>query len=206
MLWKLWKWATKAGSAEWLLKKRANGGDVILARALVVSLLTCSIALFLKFAFDPRNFAFGGYKHYVDCVDTLPWFGATFAAVYAALYARFSSQWSYLAGLYNQIKQTEAQLRPEDRWGNWVLAQWKAGFIEDAEVLHLATKRVFASVIETWARSEHVRRAYVQTVPGGEKKLTELLHRIRAAKRDATQRAGGKRGVVRHVPQAQPGE
>jgi hypothetical protein len=48
--------------------------------------------------------------------DSIGWIGAIFAAVYAALYARFASQWSYLAGVYNQMRQTlvttEAERRP----------------------------------------------------------------------------------------------
>ncbi len=42
-------------------------------------------------------------------LTALPTFGAIFAAVYFALYARFASQWSYLANLYNKIKEAETR-------------------------------------------------------------------------------------------------
>jgi hypothetical protein len=57
-------------------------------------------------------------------------------------YARFSSQWSYLAGVYNQIKAAECRTGFQET----VLAQWKAGFIEDAADLHLLRKAMFASI------------------------------------------------------------
>lgn len=67
--------------------------------------------------------------------------GAIFAGAYTALYARFASQWSYLAGVYNQIMAAQVRVAPPDSEGRRALEFWKAGFIEDAEDLHLATKR-----------------------------------------------------------------
>ena len=77
-----------------------------------------------------------------DIADTVPWLGAIFAGVYVALYARFASQWSYLAGVYNQIRQTLATWDPTKDNANH-LNLWRAGFIEDALDLHLATKPMF---------------------------------------------------------------
>ena len=99
---------------------------------------------------------------------------AAFAGSYTALYARFASQWEYLADLYNQIKAKQIDVAvsdvrdelhalrqkvienpnqpPDDHFCNaaYLLAQWKAGFIEDAEKLHLAEKPPFAAVVSNW--------------------------------------------------------
>ena len=78
--------------------------------------------------------------------ETVPWLGAIFGGVYAALYARFASQWGYLAGVFNQIRQMLATWKPGG--GNVDhLFLWQAGFIEDALDLHLATKPMFATFI-----------------------------------------------------------
>lgn len=84
-----------------------------------------------------------------DRAFNLPWLGATIAASYAASYSRFASQWVYLAELYNQIKAAELSI-PEVLTPAQVLvfAEWKAGFLEDCETLHLArnhrSRRQFA--------------------------------------------------------------
>jgi hypothetical protein len=108
---------------------------------------------------------------------TLPWLGAFLAAVYAALYARFSSQWVYMAGVYNQIKATEAQVAGSGHQAaaGTVIASWKAAFIEDADELHLALKREFAALINAWLEDEAVHREFVKYTPGGERRLTVLL-------------------------------
>lgn len=69
--------------------------------------------------------------------------GATFGATYAALYTRFSSQWTYLAGLYNQLMATQAHApidNDPERAG--IYLAWEAAFIEDADDLHLSTKPI----------------------------------------------------------------
>lgn len=105
-------------------------------------------------------------------------FQNVFAGSYVALYARFASQWTYLADLYNQIKSKEVDIagaphcealtertsalaaidagKINELQCNqaYLLAQWKCGFIEDAFTLHLAKKRLFASVIANWAKDE----------------------------------------------------
>lgn len=73
--------------------------------------------------------------------------GAISAGAYTALYARFASQWSYLAGVYNQIMAAQVRGVPPDAEVRRALESWKAGFIEDAEDLHLTTKPMFAGVI-----------------------------------------------------------
>ncbi len=102
---------------------------------------------------------------------------AVFGGVYLALYARFSSQWAYLASLYNQIKQTEATAGVNVD----VLASWKAGFIEDAENLHLACKSSFAPVIKAWGAESAVEHAFAQYAPGSAARWNVLQKRVEAA-------------------------
>lgn len=94
-------------SGEWMFwRGRPNGGTVILWRSLQVALMLYLIGLWLRTLFDaswPWTLQVGALWH--NGADTVPWFGALFAAVYAALYARFAAQWSYLAGVYNQLMQ-----------------------------------------------------------------------------------------------------
>lgn len=112
-------------------------------------------------------------------MELLPWLGALFGAVYAGLYARFASQWLYLANTYNQIKAAECRSESSAR----PLAEWKAGFIEDADGLHLATKPLFASVIAHWAREAAVAQAYADTVTGGADRLAALVDRLARRRR-----------------------
>jgi hypothetical protein len=80
----------------------------------------------------------------------ITWIGAIFATVYALLYARFASQWTYLAGLYNQLKA--AQTRPDA--DKAVIAEWRAAFFEDCDELHLLRKPMFASIVDNLVNSE----------------------------------------------------
>jgi hypothetical protein len=82
--------------------RRANGSGTILIRSFLVSLVLYGLAFILNILLDyltnKTNTPFSVIDNSLLIVkDTLPWFGAIFAAVYAALYTRFSSQW-----LYNQ--------------------------------------------------------------------------------------------------------
>jgi hypothetical protein len=104
-------------------------------------------------------------------------FGALFAAVYAGLYARFSSQWSYLANVYNQIKAAESRGGCDASR----LAEWKAGFIEDAQDLHLALKPLFASVIRAWGSEAEVKGSFETYAPGGALRLAKLMSRVELA-------------------------
>ena len=125
----------------------ANGGTMIFLRSLWVTFLMFFVALWLRSLFratwpwspDPGQL-------FYNLPETLPWVGAIFAAVYAALYTRFASQWSYLAGEYNLIRQTLATWKPNADNGNH-MELWRAGFIEDALALHLATKEMFGPYI-----------------------------------------------------------
>jgi len=91
-------------------------------------------------------------------------------ASYVAFYARFVSQWGYLAGLYNMIKQTETTEGADKEF----IAQWKAGYLEHAENLHLAAKKNLAPVLHAWVRDPAVIRAYIRHTPGGTNRLRRL--------------------------------
>jgi len=106
--------------------------------------------------------------------------GAFIAALYAALYARFAAQWTYLAHLYNQISQTEAR-NISDPKAEPVIAQWKAGFPEDAEELHLATKSLFASVLKRWGDDPQVKKSFMDNTPGGEDRFNALMQDVKNA-------------------------
>lgn len=176
---RLWADLVHFISWEFLLEKRANGGAVIFLRAILVGTGVYALTIGVKNFVDPdRILRFSLHELQIEIRSTLPWFGAIFAAVYAALYTRFSSQWLYLAGVYNAIKQAEARLPTGCSDSQRVLADWKAGFIEDAQEAHLATKPVFASVITAWARNQQVKSAFVENTPRGELKLGALLKEI----------------------------
>ena len=106
------------------------------------------------------------------------WFVALFGAAYAGLYTRFASQWSYLAGVYNAIKAAETRAGATDGRALIALAEWKAGFIEDADSLHLATKPTIAPIILAWGRDELVSGAFHRHVPGGARRLSSLIDRV----------------------------
>jgi hypothetical protein len=159
-------------SAEWLLDWWPNGGTVILLRSMLVGVLIYLVSLGFRNIFDPaRGWEFSLKEFHLQLAATFQWLGPIFAAVYAALYARFASQWSYLASLYNQIKAAECRKDCDvDR-----LAQWKAGFIEDAQELHLARKPHFAAIIRAWANNAKVAAQFEQDAAGGRSRLDKLL-------------------------------
>ncbi len=169
-------------SSEWLLtrKKLPNGSGVIVLRAILTSVYIYLGVLVLRNVLDPEPaWTFSPCELRAQIMETLPWFGAIFAGIYAALYARFASQWTYLANLYNLIKQTEARTA-----GNYnralknIIAEWKAGFLEDAEEVHLLTKRVFVSVMKLWGEQEAVKEQFIKNTPGGEVRFDALMRDV----------------------------
>ncbi|MGH9256831.1 MAG: hypothetical protein ACRD3C_19900, partial [Vicinamibacterales bacterium] len=134
---------------------------------------------------DPRRtWDFSGTELRLQLVETLPWFGAVFAGMYTALYARFASQWGYLAGVYNQIKAAECRGQCDAN----ALAEWKAGFIEDAQELHLATKPAIASILSVWGRQPNVKAKFIETVAGKERRLALLMDHVNAAVSNSARR------------------
>jgi hypothetical protein len=166
-------------SAEWVLKGRANGGGAVLARTILVALPIYALAVLLKAVLQPKaamGFDFAESRRLVEA--TLPWLGTILAGVYAGLYSRFSAQWNYLADLYNQQFAASLSCAPDDKEAAKRLRMWQAGFIEDAEVLHLALKPMFASVIRVLLKKEEVRATYIAHTPGGAQRLQQLEERI----------------------------
>jgi hypothetical protein len=162
-------------SFEVLLKgaRRSNGGAIVFLRALLTSLVAFASALLFTQVADPaREMTFSASALIEGVAGKLSWLGALFGAIYLALYTRFSSQWTYVANLYNQIKAAEAKANAHDNLE--AIAQWKAGFIEDAQELHLATKGIFAGVVKAWLSDEKVRDYFVRYAPGGADRVHTL--------------------------------
>ena len=147
-------------TSEWLLTccRLANGSSVIILRSLLTVLYVYLLGLLPYWTWDP----------------SAEWYAVVFAGIYTALYARFASQWSYLAGLYNQIKNAETH----DGCLPGALADWKAGFIEDADELHLASKPLFASVIRVWGKKPCVEDCFVKHAPGGKARFDKLMEQV----------------------------
>ena len=175
-----WHRFVVVATGEWMLhspSRRANGGSIVLARSFWCAALVYAATIGLKEALDPATlpaFSFPAFRQVLSA--TLPWFGAIFAATYASLYTRFSGQWMYLAGVYNQIKAAELRMHEKDpsQGAREALANWKAGFIEDADDLHLATKPLFASVIKAWLEDRLVADAFSEHAVNGSRRLAEL--------------------------------
>jgi hypothetical protein len=158
-------------------RRRANGGTLIFVRSLWVTFILYSGAIIISEMLDPnKEWSFSMISLQLAIKNSVTWFAAIFAGVYAALYARFASQWAYLAGLYNDIKTTEARVLPEER-NSEVLIDLKAGFIEDADELHLALKPMYAAIIKSWA-SNDVRNLFIKYSPGGEERFDQLLKEV----------------------------
>ena len=175
-IFELWRLFVIFLSSEWILTKLdiPNGGAVILFRSLVSSIYIFLLVLGFVNAIDPtKSWVFSYNEFEVESIDKFVWFGAIFAAVYTGLYARFASQWSYLANLYNTIKQTEAN-SPEPQ----VMAEWKAGFLEDADNLHVACKGTFVTTIKVWGDNEAVKTEFIKHSPGGEERFKRLMNRV----------------------------
>jgi hypothetical protein len=101
-------------SGEYLLTlvRYPNGGTVVFLRALHVTAVIFLGALAVINGLDPtRGSEFSWTELGAQTLAHITWIGAIFATVYALLYTRFAAQWTYLAGLYNQIKA--AQTRPD---------------------------------------------------------------------------------------------
>lgn len=158
--------------------KRPNGGTVIFLRALVTSVLLYAIVVALKQVLDPnKGWIFNFRELQLEVGRSLQWFGAIFGAAYAALYARFSSQWTYLAGLYNQIEAANARAaeKADAEAAQNAVYEWMAGFLEDALELHLATKPLFASIIKAWGSIPQVEEAFVRYTAGGRRRFDSLM-------------------------------
>jgi hypothetical protein len=166
-------------SGQWILKNlKANGGHVVVLRALWTTFVFLIFAMGLVALLDPEGkgpiTAASAISQFSDIAEYVVFF---LGASYLALYARFVSQWQYLAGLYNQIKHAEVAFPNNEK----ALAEWKAGYLEDAENLHLAAKNNLAPVLHAWIKVDAVKKAYIANTPGGEKRFNHLADLARKA-------------------------
>lgn len=180
-------------SGEWILEwspHTANGGTVVAARSVWLAgwIYLAAFLVYTRFAAG-KGSVIDWRQGAADIVATLPWLAATLGGVYAALYSRFSSQWEYLAGLFNQIVGTMAQMEdPLDERRLNLIAAWKAGFIEDAQDLHLAAKPMFLMAVLQWGAEELVKENFVSNTVGGERRLIELLARLQQIRDEVEER------------------
>ena len=171
-----WRKVVEALSSEWVLTKWhiPNGGAAVLLRALLSSLIVFFLVLVFLNLVDPaRSWEFSFRTLRLQVIEKFPWFGVIFAGTYTAYYARFAAQWSYLANLYNSIKQTEAYEPNAD-----VLADWKAGFIEDADSLHMVGKGTFVSIIKAWGAEKTVKECFITSAPGGKRRFEKIMKKV----------------------------
>ncbi len=171
---------------ECLLDWHPNSAEVILARTFITSTVIFVFALVLKNC-THLDFAVCGWPAalFRHTSENVPWLGAIAAAVYAAFYTRFAAQWSYLAKLYNQIKQSEVSsvlAGPSvDKIRGEELDDWRVAFIDDAGTLHLCAKRCFASIIVAWAERPYMKKRFAKGMPDEALRFDRIVLRAQAA-------------------------
>jgi hypothetical protein len=170
-------------SAEWILERMPNGGDAVLLRTLWISFWFYMMAIAIKSYCDAGillSFSVSEFKK--EFGGTLPWLGAIMGGTYAALYSRFSSQWGYLADLYNQQMALACSL-PESELSGENYTAWQAAFIEDAMVMHLATKDGFCVAIHEMLQDEDIFETLCASVN---------RHKVQKLKDKLKKKLGGK--------------
>lgn len=152
-------------TGEFILKKRPNGGAVIIFRSLWVSIIAFGLAILISEGTSPNNIyplQFSSIDLLTAINKNLDWLAAFIGFSYLALYTRFASQWNYLADLYNRIMQSRADNASNEFSFTYkklplkkltqkeqIYAYWMAAFIHDARDLHLSEKQTYKSVIES---------------------------------------------------------
>jgi len=146
-------------SGEIVLRSCANSGMVVLGRSSWISIEFFLLAIGIYSILSPLS-TWGFDAEVFRCLirEKFEWFGALMGVTYLSLYSRFSSQWQYLADLYNRIKAVECEkplsnLEPEERAARNV---WRHAFIEDAKELHLARKKTFKTAIREMLKDRDV--------------------------------------------------
>jgi hypothetical protein len=159
----LFEWIVGFLSGEFILAnyKRPNSGSVVLFRSLWSAVWVYALVLIARDLVDPsRSFKPDWSRFHPRISERISLLGPIFAAIYLSLYTKFSSQWLYLANLYNQIKQAEQQreAQQDPAPSSEKFAEWKSGFIADADTVHLVTKSIFAYSVSEWSREKGVLR------------------------------------------------
>lgn len=160
LVFEIWHFIVLIATGEFLLEwfRWRNGSAVIIARSIWGALGVIGLRIAAVNALDSNKVWFTLNEAYAraQIAESGTWFAAAFAGLYTALYAKFSSQWTYLAGVYNQIKQAECAANcTEDK-----IAEWKAALVIDADALHLDNNSIFVSLIKGWMKDPKVRAAY----------------------------------------------
>ena len=163
-------------SGEFLLKQFPNGGTIVFLRSIITSIFLFGFVVvsmgILKTGFGPSvrwdvviKVIIAKYE--IGC--------AIFAGCYTVFYTRFSSQWSYLAGVYNQLLNAIVQIgpNPSDEQKEALLL-WKAGILEDAYILHLAAKPMFAPFVKYYLEDPEVVRRFRESSLNSETILDNL--------------------------------
>lgn len=191
-------------SGEWILTRcgKSNGGTVIVLRSLWTSFWIMAVLVLgysIQIGSVSNIFNWDLIKSKI--VDGLKVFATITAFVYVALYARFASQWRYLADLYNKIKEAEIKsCTPDEGFDiespnpkrSDPINEWKAGFIEDADELHLATKKIFMSILYNWLDDPGVKYQFINNTPCGEEHYAHLRRRVRVAYKKHEKELRGK--------------
>lgn len=161
-------------TGEFILSFMPNGGKAVLLRSGVVTILIYAFAIFLKLYIAPSldPVSINQVRHEIS--ETIPWLGAIFGGSYAALYARFSSQWSYLADLYNQQMATSFSFDETNEIASETYYRWQAAFIEDAIHMHLAKKPGFSNAIYEMLKDKEIRKILEEDSHFGAKKIQSL--------------------------------
>jgi hypothetical protein len=143
-----------------------NGAEVIVVRSAWLSISAYGFVQLAFLAVDPARSEIGVGEMALRVVSDIEKLGVLFGAFYAVFYTRFSSQWTYLANLYNQIKRTQSAL-PENlpASSKAAMVEWKAGFLEDAFALHLANKPTLSETVRLWLEDAEVRDAFCRFTP-----------------------------------------
>ncbi|WP_421844159.1 hypothetical protein [Mycobacterium sp.] len=175
------RWWTEVLAGEFFLRVWPNGGTAIFVRTLWIASLMYTGALLLR-AVGYTDWSWGIDRHKLreEIAATTTWLGAIAGAVYTALYARFSSQWTYLANVYNQIKNAivsaPGELGEERRHE---ISYWKAAFVEDAQDLHLVRKKMFAMAAWAWLQEAPVAEKFDSYTVGGTARRIRLQKLLR---------------------------
>ncbi len=175
-----WSIASVLSGEYFLLGYRANGGNVVLERAVYITTLATTLALLAYWAAQRWGAALS--LHEADGLSPaglVAWIGAVFGVSYTSLHARFVGQWSYLATRYNQIADLsvagESLADPVARARHaQSLATAKAAFLEDAMDLHLVFKPAYCAMVVGLIEQERVRQEFIEGTKDGEKKIRSL--------------------------------
>lgn len=160
-------------TGEVILDYYPNGGTVIFCRAILMASLFSITNALVDFFIDITGFSAPSILPYWWQV-----FVAVFATTYTALYTRFASQFSYLANLYNQIQASYLRIDPDNKLALERIKAWEAGFVEDADSLHLATKPIFAATINAFLDDPVVVKYYKEYTIGGELRFPVLKKEV----------------------------